>query len=87
MGSAERQMPYSRGESGPATSSETMRSHRDAYAKAIDKVREEHSGSVPAAQMTLECPKCGTRQVVSDAPGRRICVKCGFEFRPLTRKA
>lgn len=53
---------------------------RDAYRDAIDKVRSEHSGSVKHASMTVECPRCRTRQVITDAPGMRVCVKCGFEF-------
>ncbi len=35
------------------------------------------------ASMTVECPKCGARQVITDKPGMRVCVKCGFEFKPL----
>jgi DNA-directed RNA polymerase subunit RPC12/RpoP len=62
------------------------RSHRDAYAKAIDKVREQHSASMAPAQTPVECPKCGTKQIISDTPGRRICIRCGFEFRPQTQK-
>ena len=53
---------------------------RDAYRDAIDKVRSEHSGSVKHASATVECPRCRTRQVITDAPGMRVCVKCGFEF-------
>ncbi len=63
------------------------RSHRDAYAKAIDKVREQHSSALASIQAPVECPKCGTRQIVSEAPGRRVCVKCGFEFRRLDQRA
>ena len=55
---------------------------RDAYSDAINRVRSEHSGNIKNAQMTVECPRCRTRQVVTDAPGLRTCVKCGFEFRP-----
>ncbi|HUI01486.1 MAG TPA: hypothetical protein VLU99_08505 [Nitrososphaerales archaeon] len=62
------------------------RSRRDDYAKAIDKVREQHASSFAAMQAPVECPKCGTRQILSDAPGRRVCIKCGFEFRPQTQK-
>ncbi len=62
------------------------RSHRDAYAKAIDKVREEHSVPFGPAQTAMECPKCGTKQIVSDQPGRRVCIKCGFEFRSLNQR-
>jgi DNA-directed RNA polymerase subunit RPC12/RpoP len=62
------------------------RSHRDAYAKAIDKVREQHMATIPPAQTAMECPKCGTKQIVSDAPGRRVCIRCGFEFRPQPQK-
>ena len=61
------------------------RSKRDDYAKAIDKVREQHSSSFATMQPSVECPKCGTKQVLSDAPGRRVCIKCGFEFRPTQR--
>jgi ribosomal protein L37AE/L43A len=57
---------------------------RDAYRDAIDKVRSEHSGSVKQGHATVECPRCRTRQVVTDAPGMRVCLKCGFEFRPFT---
>jgi len=62
------------------------RSHRDAYAKAIDKVREQHSSSFVSNVPGVECPKCGTKQVLSDQPGRRVCIKCGFEF-PAARPA
>ncbi len=62
-----------------------MKSHRDAYRDAIDKVRSQHRDSIPAAHASMECPKCHTRQVVDDVPGRRVCVKCGFEFRPFIR--
>lgn len=61
------------------------RSSRDAYSKAIDKVREAHSHSVPPAQMPVECPKCGTKQVLTDTPGKRVCIRCGFEFRSQLR--
>ena len=56
---------------------------RDAYGDAIDKVRSEHAGTIKHANLTVECPRCRTRQVITDAPGMRVCVKCGFEFRPL----
>ncbi len=59
---------------------------RDAYSEAIDKVRSEHSESVKHANMKVECPRCRTRQVITDAPGMRVCVKCGFEFRPLQQR-
>ena len=59
---------------------------RDAYSDAINKVRSEHSGSIKHASMTVECPRCRTRQVITDAPGLRVCVKCGFEFRPLPQR-
>jgi len=58
---------------------------RDAYSDAINKVRSEHSGSVKHASVAVECPRCGTRQVITDAPGMRVCLKCGFEFRPLSQ--
>ena len=61
------------------------RYRRDAYSDAINKVRSEHSGSVGHVSLTVECPRCGTRQVITDAPGMRVCVKCGFEFKPLQR--
>lgn len=63
------------------------RSHRDDYAKAIDKVRAQHSATIAPPQVPVECPKCGTRQIISDAPGRRVCIRCGFEFRPQTQHA
>lgn len=59
---------------------------RDAYSDAINKVRSEHSGSIKHASMTVECPRCRTHQVITDAPGLRVCVKCGFEFRPLPQR-
>lgn len=59
-----------------------MRSNRDAYKNAIDRVRSEHRDNVAPARETVECPRCRTRQVISDVPGQRVCTKCGFEFRP-----
>ena len=59
---------------------------RDAYRDAINRVRSEHSGTIKAPHSTLECPRCRTRQVVTDAPGSRTCLKCGFEFRPGLQK-
>ena len=59
---------------------------RDAYSNAIDKVRSEHSGSVKHANVTVECPRCRTLQVITEAPGMRVCLKCGFEFRPLQER-
>jgi ribosomal protein L37AE/L43A len=56
---------------------------RDAYSDAIEKIRSQHSDSIKPASRTVECPRCGTKQVLIDAPGMRVCVKCGFEFRPL----
>ncbi len=53
---------------------------RDAYSDAIDKVRSQHQGSIKHGQVTIECPRCRTKQVVNDVPGQRVCVKCGFEF-------
>src|SRR5438132_500350 len=53
---------------------------RDAYRDAIEKVRSQHSGSIKHATTTVECPRCGIRQVLTDAPGMRVCLKCGFEF-------
>ncbi|MDG6901151.1 MAG: hypothetical protein JRM80_04240 [Nitrososphaerota archaeon] len=59
---------------------------RDAYSDAIERVRSQHSGSIKHASVTAECPRCRTKQVVTDAPGMRVCVKCGFEFRPLQQR-
>ena len=59
---------------------------KSAYGDAIDKVRSQHSDSIRGANVTVECPRCGTRQVISETPGMRVCVKCGFEFRPLQRR-
>jgi len=56
---------------------------RDAYRDAIEKVRAEHAGTIKPGQLTVECPRCGTKQVMSDVPGKRVCLKCGFEFRKL----
>lgn len=58
-----------------------MRYHRDAYEEAIEKVRSAHRGTVSPAQIKIQCPRCGTRQIVLDSPGMRKCLKCGFEFR------
>ncbi|HUH99657.1 MAG TPA: hypothetical protein VLY65_01315 [Nitrososphaerales archaeon] len=63
------------------------RSHRDAYEKAIDKVREAHSASIAPARMSVECPKCGTKQMLTDVPGKRVCIRCGFEFSPQVGRA
>ncbi|MBI3841344.1 MAG: hypothetical protein HY297_05280 [Thaumarchaeota archaeon] len=54
---------------------------RDAYRDAIDKVRAQHPDTIKPAQQTVDCPRCGTRQVITDLPGKRTCLKCGFEFR------
>ncbi len=62
------------------------RSKRDAYSNAIDKVRSAHSDSIKSPSVTVECPRCRTRQVVAETPGMRVCVKCGFEFRPLQQR-
>jgi ribosomal protein L37AE/L43A len=59
---------------------------REAYRDAIDKVRSQHSGTIKHADVTVECPRCGTKQVITEAPGMRVCVKCGFEFRPLRQR-
>ncbi len=56
---------------------------KDAYRDAIDRVRSQHSAGIKHASVTVECPRCKTRQVITDAPGMRVCLKCGFEFRPL----
>jgi ribosomal protein L37AE/L43A len=61
------------------------RSNRDAYKDAVDKVRSAHKGTVTPAHATMECPRCHTKQVVHDEPGKRVCMKCGFEFRPFNR--
>jgi len=55
--------------------------NRDAYKNAIDKVRSERGASVKPAHKTVQCPRCGTKQVVTDEPGKRYCMSCGFEFR------
>ena len=57
---------------------------RSSYGDAIEKVRSQHSDSIKATQAPVECPRCGTKQMITDAPGKRICIKCGFEFRKLT---
>ena len=62
-----------------------MRSNRDAYRNAIDKVRSAHQEKIAAAKLTLVCPRCGTKQVVTDKPGMRYCMSCGFEFRNLVK--
>lgn len=59
-----------------------MRSNRDSYKNAIDKVRSEHEASIAPARDSIECPRCRTKQVIPDVPGMRVCVRCGFEFRP-----
>ncbi len=59
-----------------------MRNQRDAYRDAIDKVRFAHRDTIPSAQVTVDCPRCRTKQVILDKPGYRRCLKCGFEFRP-----
>ncbi|QQG48153.1 MAG: hypothetical protein HY247_05195 [archaeon] len=57
---------------------------RNAYSDAIDKVRAQHAESIKPATSTVDCPRCGTRQVLNDAPGMRTCLKCGFEFGKTT---
>ncbi|HZW85774.1 MAG TPA: hypothetical protein VFE91_07740 [Nitrososphaerales archaeon] len=57
---------------------------RDAYSDAIERVRAQHPGTIKHASMTVECPRCKTKQQITDAPGMRVCLKCGFEFRPMT---
>ena len=59
-----------------------MRSNRDSYKNAIDKVRAAHRDTIASPHDTVECPRCRTKQVLTDAPGMRVCIKCGFEFRP-----
>jgi len=59
---------------------------KDAYRDAIDKVRSQHSDSIKPTNVTVECPRCKTKQVITEAPGMRVCVKCGFEFRPLQQR-
>lgn len=58
-----------------------MKKNRDAYKDAIDRVRSAHRETISPARVTVVCPRCGTKQVVSDAPGGRFCLRCGFEFR------
>jgi len=60
---------------------------RSKYGDAIEKVRMQHQDKVAAAHSTVECPRCATKQVITDAPGMRRCVKCGFEFRPRSSMA
>jgi len=55
---------------------------RDAYSSAIDKVRSEHRTDLKGGKLTVECPRCRTVQQITDTPGMRVCLKCGFEFRP-----
>jgi ribosomal protein L37AE/L43A len=55
---------------------------RSKYNDAIERVRAQHTDTIASARLTVECPKCGTKQVITDAPGMRRCVKCSFEFRP-----
>jgi ribosomal protein L37AE/L43A len=59
---------------------------RSSYGDAIERVRAEHSASIKQANVTVECPRCRTRQVITETPGMRVCVKCGFEFRPLQQR-
>ncbi len=59
---------------------------RGAYSDAIDKVRSQHSDSIKQAKTTVECPRCKTKQVITETAGMRVCVKCGFEFRPLQQR-
>lgn len=54
---------------------------KDAYRDAIEKVRSSHAATIKPAHHTVECPRCGTRQVLTDVPGKRVCLKCGYEFR------
>lgn len=62
------------------------RYRRDAYTEALDKVRAQHSDSIKAPNVTVECPRCKTKQVITDAPGLRVCLKCGLEFKPLQQR-
>jgi ribosomal protein L37AE/L43A len=55
---------------------------RGKYSDAIEKVRSQHADSIKPAHLVVECPKCGTKQMITDSPGMRRCMKCGFEFRP-----
>jgi len=59
---------------------------KDAYSDAINRVRSQHQDSIKSASVTVECPRCKTKQVITEAPGMRVCVKCGFEFRPLQQR-
>ncbi len=55
---------------------------RDKYSDAIEKVRSQHADSIKPGRSVVECPRCSTKQVITDSPGMRRCMKCGFEFRP-----
>jgi len=55
---------------------------RSKYGDAIEKVRQQHQDKITPARLTVECPRCATKQVINDVPGMRRCVKCGFEFGP-----
>jgi ribosomal protein L37AE/L43A len=57
---------------------------RSPYSDAIEKVRFQHRESIASRHSTIECPMCGTKQVVPDTPGMRRCMRCGHEFRPKT---
>jgi ribosomal protein L37AE/L43A len=54
---------------------------RSKYNDAIERVRAQHQDKIAPGHSTVECPRCATKQVLTDAPGMRRCVKCGFEFR------
>ncbi|MDV3294161.1 MAG: hypothetical protein LYZ70_07805 [Nitrososphaerales archaeon] len=54
---------------------------KSAYGDAIERVRSAHHDTIKPARETVECPKCGTKQVIPDTPGMRRCMKCGYEFR------
>ena len=57
---------------------------RGSYGDAIEKVRSQHPDSIKSAHATVECPRCGTKQIITDTPGMRRCIKCGLEFKRLT---
>lgn len=58
-------------------------SKRSSYGDAIERVRSQHTGVIKPAHTTVECPRCRTLQVITDMPGMRRCVNCGYEFRKL----
>ena len=63
-----------------------MKQQKKGYGDVIEGVRSTHRNDIKAASTAVECPKCGTRQVVTETPGMRYCFHCGFEFRPLGQR-